>query len=144
MRRLLYPVTLASVLAACYTAMPIPVELSSKPGAELRIVSDAAVVKCSDTLVTAKQFWFGGESRKANLCLRSLEYAERQSQVSAVKAKVPSGTPYSVIRRVYWNGVDGDSSFLEIRLPSIMGEAPVILSDTWCEKLTGVKLGPRQ
>ena len=48
------------------------------------------------------------------------------------------------LRRDYWNGVDAYRYFLEIRVPSVTGDAPVILLDDFSERLIGISIGSKR
>jgi hypothetical protein len=122
--------------------MPIPPELREKPDSELRTIAEGAVVECRGITASAKEFWFGGQ--RDNLCLFSAEYARTESAIYPIKAAVPRGTVYTVKRRDYWNGIDADRYFLEIRVPSITGDTPVILLDDFSEKLIGIRIGSKK
>jgi hypothetical protein len=130
-------IALASV-SSCYMRTPLPAALKSRPGEELRTAAEAEIYTCPDVDRTARDFWFG--SNKKTLCLLHPQ-SIIGSEAYKVQAMVPRGTVYRARRRFYTNGIDAQGSSIEIELPSVLPERPVIVAGRDTKALLGVEIG---
>jgi hypothetical protein len=123
-----------AVLSACAYPTRVPESFRAKPGQVLVTAVDAYVITCKQNLTT----WdvqFG--SRKAKyLCLVPGGW-ELFYPGSELKARLPRGSEYSVVRATSWSGVDAGGYVYEVIVPAYSKE-PLLVSDLDTPQLFGI------
>jgi hypothetical protein len=131
-----------SVVTSCYLPRPLPKELQALQNTQAATIKDAEIATCPETLVGAKQFYFGGKEREENLCLIVVGSFQNVPGYEH-RIPVPKGTNFTPKTFSYMNGIDADAYQLLVEFPTLTQSRKVFVDSYVSQELLGIQLDKR-